>query len=115
MPEDCLFCKIAAGEVPSEEVCSDDEFYAFRDINPVAPTHVLIIPRKHIVQITDLAPEDAGLIGRLILRANEIAAEEGLTENGFRYVLSCGKWGGQLVPHIHFHIIGGRPLEWPPG
>lgn len=115
MGQDCLFCKIAAGEIPSTEVYSDEEFYAFRDINPGAPSHVLIVPRAHIARITDVKGDEAELLGRLILKANEIAEEEGLTENGFRYVINCGPWGGQSVFHIHLHILGGRPLEWPPG
>ena len=115
MADECLFCKIASGETPSTEVYSDNEFYAFRDIHPGAPTHVLIIPRKHIARITEAAPEDAALLGRLLLRANRIAEQEGLTENGFRYVINCDKWGGQEVFHLHLHILGGRPLSWPPG
>lgn len=115
MAEDCLFCKIAAGEIPSEEVYSDDEFYAFRDINPGAPTHCLVIPRKHIARIAEASPEDEGLLGRLLLRANAIAAAEGLVESGFRYVINCNEDGGQTVYHIHLHILGGRALSWPPG
>lgn len=115
MAEDCLFCKIAAGEIPSEEVYSDDEFYAFRDINPGAPTHCLVIPRKHIARIAEASPEDEGLLGRLLLRANAIAEAEGLVEPGFRYVINCNDDGGQTVYHIHLHILGGRPLSWPPG
>ena len=115
MADDCLFCKIAAGEIPSTQVYSDDDFYAFRDIQPAAPTHILVIPRKHIPRITEAATEDAALIGRLILKANEIAQNEGLTEKGFRYVINCGEWGGQTVYHVHLHILGGRPLSWPPG
>jgi len=110
MAEDCLFCKIAGGEVPSTEVYSDDEFYAFRDIHPMAPTHVLVIPRKHIPTIVDATPEDAALLGRLLLKANEIARKEGLIEDGFRYVINCGKWGGQVVLHVHLHILGGRAM-----
>jgi histidine triad (HIT) family protein len=115
MAEDCLFCRIAAGEIPAKEVYSDAEFLAFRDINPVAPSHVLVIPRRHVAKITDAQAEDAGLLGRLLLCANEVARIEGLTENGFRLVLSCGPWGGQLVPHVHLHVVGGRELGWPPG
>ncbi len=112
---DCIFCKIAGGEIPSDPVYSDEQFYAFRDINPGAPTHVLIIPRKHIAHITDAGPEHRDLLGDMLLRANEIAVQEGLTEKGFRYVLNCGEWGGQSVFHIHLHILGGRALAWPPG
>lgn len=115
MAENCLFCKIAAGEIPSTQVYADDEFYAFRDINPGAPVHVLVIPRKHIPRITAAAPDDEALLGRLLLRANEIAASEGIAEPGFRYVMNCNEHGGQTVYHIHLHILGGRGLAWPPG
>ena len=115
MTENCLFCMIAAGEIPSTQVYADEEFYAFRDIQPAAPTHILIVPRKHIPRITEVTPEDAALIGKMILKANEIARAEGLTENGFRYVINCDAWGGQTVFHVHMHILGGRPIMWPPG
>ena len=105
----------AAGEIPSPEVYSDDEFYAFRDINPGAPTHILIVPRKHIPRISELGPEDAELLGKLFLRANQIAEREGIVEKGFRYVINCNEWAGQTVFHIHLHILGGRELGWPPG
>ena len=107
MADDCLFCKIAAGEIPSDEVYSDEEFYAFRDINPGAPTHSLIIPRKHIARISEAGAEDEGLLGRMLLRANAIAAAEGLVDAGFRYVINCND--------NHLHILGGRALSWPPG
>ncbi len=115
MPEDTLFGKIIRGEIPSEEVYSDDEFYAFRDIHPAAPTHILVCPRKPIPTIDDATAEDAELLGRLLLTANKIARQEGLTERGFRYVINCGKDGGQEIMHVHLHIVGGRPLSWPPG
>jgi histidine triad (HIT) family protein len=115
MPDDTIFAKIARGEIPSDEVYSDDEFYAFRDINPQAPTHILVIPRKPIPKISDACDDDAALLGRLILAANRIAEQEGLTENGFRYVINCGQAGGQEVYHLHLHILGGRQMTWPPG
>lgn len=115
MVDDCLFCKILEGEMPSTEVYSDDEFYAFRDINAAAPTHILVIPRKHIARITDSQDEDASLLGRLILTANAIAKDEGIVEDGCRYVFNCNAFGGQTVYHIHLHILGGRPFGWPPG
>jgi len=115
MSEDCLFCKIAKKEIPSTEVYSDEEFYAFRDIHPAAPVHVLLIPRKHIARITDATEEDSVLLGKMLLCANEIARKEGIAEPGFRYVLSCNAQGGQLIFHIHLHILGGRDLGWPPG
>ncbi len=115
MSEETLFTKIIKGEIPSTPVYSDEEFYAFRDINPGAPTHVLIVPRKPIPKVTDATEEDAALLGRLILAANKVAKQEGITENGFRYVINCGEWGGQTVFHLHLHILGGRPMAWPPG
>ena len=115
MPDNCLFCKIAAGEIPSTQVYADEEFYAFRDIQPAAPTHILIIPRKHIARISEIAPEDALLIGKMFQIANEIAVAEDLVENGFRYVINCNAWAGQTVFHVHLHLLGGRPLTWPPG
>ena len=115
MAGDCLFCKIAAGEIPSTEVYSDDEFYAFRDIHPGAPTHCLIVPRKHIARITEASPDDAALLGRMLLRASRIAEAEGIAGSGFRLVINCNEDGGQTVFHVHLHILGGRPLAWPPG
>ncbi len=115
MVEDCIFCKIAAKQIPSTEVYSDEEFYAFRDLNPQAPTHVLIVPRKHIPKVTEAHAADAALLGRLLLAANKVAETEGIAEKGFRYVLNCEEWGGQTVFHIHMHILGGRPMTWPPG
>lgn len=115
MADETIFSKILSGEIPSTEVYSDDEFYAFRDINPAAPTHVLIIPRKPIARITDATEADAPLLGRMLLAANAIARSEGLEADGFRYVINCGEWGGQTVFHLHLHILGGRPMHWPPG
>ena len=111
MAENCIFCKIAAGRIPSESVYSDDEFHAFRDIHPLAPTHVLVIPRKHFAKIADVTEADAGLMGRLLLTANRVAALEGIVESGYRLVINCGPWGGQTVDHVHLHVLGGRPLE----
>lgn len=115
MAGDCLFCKIAAGEIPSTAVYSDDEFYAFRDISPGAPTHCLIIPRKHIARVHEAAPEDEALLGRMLLRAGAIAREEGIADAGFRFVINANEHGGQTVFHLHLHILGGRPMAWPPG
>jgi histidine triad (HIT) family protein len=115
MTSQCLFCRIAAGEIPSQEVFSDDMVYAFRDINPVAPSHILVIPRKHLHSINDAAPQDEALMGRLLLAARTIAAEQGLAEDGYRLVINTGENGGQTVFHIHLHILGGRHLSWPPG
>jgi len=113
--EDCLFCNIISGEIPSTKVYADDDVYAFRDINPAAPTHILVVPRRHIEKVADSNASDEGLLGRLILRANEIAKQEGLAEDGFRYVINCGHHGGQTVYHLHLHILGGRHFMWPPG
>lgn len=115
MSEETIFAKILSGEIPSTKVYSDEEFYAFRDVNPAAPTHVLVIPRKPIAKVTDATEDDAALLGRLILVANKIALQEGLDKQGFRYVINCGDWGGQTVFHLHLHILGGRPMAWPPG
>ena len=115
MAEATIFGKIMRGEIPSTEVYSDDEFYAFRDVNPAAPTHVLVIPRKPIPRIDHATDEDAALLGRLLLVANKIADQEGLAEKGFRYVINCGDEGGQTVFHLHVHILGGRQMTWPPG
>jgi histidine triad (HIT) family protein len=115
MAHDCLFCKIIAGDIPSNEVYSDDDVYAFYDINPATPTHVLIIPKKHLTDINEANLEDTALLGKLLLKANEIAASLGLAQDGFRYVINTGKDGGQTVFHLHLHILGGRALGWPPG
>ncbi len=115
MGEDTIFGKILRGELPSDEVYADDEFYAFRDINPGAPTHVLVIPRKPIAKVADATEEDAALLGRMLLVANRIAEQEGLAEAGYRLVINNGAGAGQSVFHLHLHIIGGRELAWPPG
>ncbi|HOF39325.1 MAG TPA: histidine triad nucleotide-binding protein [Candidatus Hydrogenedentes bacterium] len=115
MAEETIFGKILSGEIPSQEVYSDEEFYAFRDVNPAAPVHILIIPRKPIPKVTHLTEADAALMGRMFIAANKIAEQEGLAENGFRYVINCGEWGGQTVFHLHLHILGGRAMTWPPG
>lgn len=112
---DCIFCRIAAGEIPAERVRENEETVAFRDINPQAATHVLVIPRRHIASVNDLDGGNAGIIGQLFLSAKEIAAEEGIAEPGFRLVMNTGADAGQSVDHIHLHLLGGRRLEWPPG
>ena len=115
MPIDCLFCKIVAGEIPVEFVYESDTVVAFRDINPQAPTHVLVIPRKHIATINDIAPEDEAIVGKLYTAAREIAVAEGIADDGYRTVMNCNEGGGQSVFHIHLHVLGGRPMTWPPG
>ena len=112
---DCLFCKIVAGKVEADVVFEDDTVLAFRDINPQAPTHTLIVPRKHVATINDLTDADAGDVARLFLAARTIAKEEGLAEDGYRVVMNCMEGAGQSVFHIHLHLLGGRPLRWPPG
>ncbi len=112
---ECIFCKIAQGEIPAEVVHETDQLVAFRDLNPQAPTHILVIPRKHIATLNDLEAEDAELMGRLYLAAKEIAAAEGIAERGYRTVVNCNPEAGQTVFHIHLHLLGGRSMGWPPG
>ena len=110
-----LFTKIANGDIPADILYSDDEIVAFKDINPQAPHHVLIIPRSPIPTVADLTADDANLIGRIVLVANQIARELGIDKNGYRLVFNCGDDGGQDVYHIHLHLLGGRKMTWPPG
>jgi histidine triad (HIT) family protein len=112
---DCLFCRIVAGEIPADLVAEDDHWVAFRDIHPQAPTHVLIVPRRHIATLDDLGPSDASLMGALVGAAAAIARDEGLVEGGYRVAANCGAGAGQSVFHIHLHLLGGRPFAWPPG
>ena len=112
---DCLFCKMVSGEIQPDVVHETDEVLAFRDINPQAPTHILIIPKRHISTINDIGPGDAGLIGGIFLAAREIAVQEGIAESGYRTLFNCNKDGGQDVYHIHLHLLGGRRMGWPPG
>ena len=112
---DCLFCKIVSGEIPVDFVFQNDRVVAFRDINPQAPTHVLIIPRRHIATINDLTPEDAADVGQLFLAARQIAVDEGIADSGYRVVMNCNDDGGQSVYHVHLHLLGGRRMGWPPG
>jgi histidine triad (HIT) family protein len=111
---DCLFCRIISGEIPSKKVYEDAYTYAFEDIEPKAPTHVLIIPKEHIVGLKEADPDDAELVGRCHLVAAEIARTRGI-ENGYRTVLNVGPGAGQSVFHLHVHLLGGRSLSWPPG
>lgn len=110
-----LFEKIVARQIPAQIVYEDDLVLAFRDIHPQAPTHVLIVPKKAIPRIAEASAEDHALLGHLLLKAAEVAATVGLKENGYRLVINNGRDGGESVPHLHCHILGGRPLEWPPG
>jgi histidine triad (HIT) family protein len=111
----CIFCKIAAKEMKSTVVYEDDELFAFRDINPQAPVHILLIPKKHILTINDLDNVDQALIGKMFLAAKEIAKNEGIDQSGYRTLFNCNRDAGQEVYHIHLHIIGGRKMTWPPG
>jgi histidine triad (HIT) family protein len=111
MADECIFCRIAAGEVPSDIVYQDEDFLAFRDILPRAPTHVLIIPKTHIASVAELTEGQQELAGRLIIIANNLAEKEGIAKKGYRLVINCGTEGGQLVPHLHLHLIGGRKLD----
>ena len=115
MSSDCLFCKILAGEIPAELIYESDTAVAFRDINPQAPTHVLVIPRKHISTINDIEVDDQAIIGSLYTAAKEIAKEQGIADDGYRAVMNCNEGAGQSVFHIHLHVLGGRALSWPPG
>ena len=112
---DCLFCRIRDGEIPCDKVYEDDDVLAFRDINPQAPTHILIIPKKHIATVNDFTDEDQAVAGRLMLVAKQIAADEGVEEDGYRLVMNCNEGAGQDVFHIHMHLLGGRGFGWPPG
>ena len=108
---DCIFCKIAAGEIPSNFVHRDDEILAFRDINPIAPTHILIVPKRHIGSLLDLTDEDLPMMARMVKIANDLARKEGIADRGYRLVINTGKEGTQLVQHLHLHLIGGRQLS----
>ena len=111
----CLFCRIASGEIPASKVYEDDEVLAFNDINPQAPLHVLVIPKRHISTTNDLSTQDDALIGTLVRRAAAIAREKGYADRGYRSVLNCNAEAGQTVFHIHLHLLAGRGLGWPPG
>lgn len=111
----CIFCRIAAGQIPSTVVHSDADIVAFRDIDPKAPVHVLVIPRRHIASVNELEPADADLVGRMVLVAKSIADADGIARPGYRLVMNTGPDGGQSVSHLHLHVMGGRGLGWPPG
>lgn len=111
----CLFCRIIAGEIPASKVYEDDQLLAFSDINPQAPMHVLVIPRAHIATLNDMSPEHDALVGAMIRRGAAIAAARGFAESGYRTVFNCNAGAGQTVFHVHLHVLGGRPFNWPPG
>ena len=112
---DCLFCRIAAGSIPAEVLHDDDLVVAFRDIAPRAPTHILLISRRHIASAAALSEADGPLLGRLFGVAADLARSEGIADGGYRLVSNVGRWGGQTVDHLHFHLMGGRAFDWPPG
>lgn len=111
----CLFCRIVAKEVPSKAVYEDGEIYAFEDINPQAPVHVLLVPKQHLAHTLEVTEASIPLMGRLILAGNRVAQDRGVAENGFRLVLNTNRDAGQLIFHLHMHLLAGRPLGWPPG
>jgi histidine triad (HIT) family protein len=113
--EDCLFCKIIAGQIPAKIIYQDEDVVSFVDINPKAPQHVLVVPRRHIPSMTDLTPADGPLLASIFTAATKIARELGVDESGFRFVVNVGPDSGQSVFHLHFHLLGGRRLAWPPG
>lgn len=115
MSADCLFCKIVAGQIPAKKVFEDETCVGFLDINPQAPTHALFVPRRHVASLNELTVEDRELVGHLVFTATKVAREKGFSETGYRLVLNCGRDAGQTVLHVHLHLLGGRPMAWPPG
>lgn len=113
--EDCLFCKIDRGEVHSEKVYDGDGVFAIKDVNPQAPVHILVLPKKHFSTIMEIEEDDQKMIGSIFTVANNLAKENGLADSGFRMILNCGRGAGQSVFHIHYHLMGGRAMNWPPG
>lgn len=113
--QDCIFCKIIAGEIPSTKVYQDDTLTAFRDINPVAPVHILIVPNKHIADNNDFQPEDEAVAGKMFTLVRQLAESEGITESGYRLILNTGPHGHQEVQHLHLHLIGGQAMQHPMG
>lgn len=112
---DCLFCKMVNGEIQPDTIFENDQVLAFRDINPQAPTHILVIPKRHIISLNDLTESDAGIVGQMYLAAQQIARQQGIAESGYRTLVNCGDDGGQTVFHLHLHLLGGRIMHWPPG
>jgi histidine triad (HIT) family protein len=113
--DDCLFCRIVEGRIPAAVVYTDDHVLAFKDINPQAPTHLLVIPRRHISSLNDLTAGDDGVVGEMVRKGAELAKAAGLEERGYRTVFNCNADAGQTVFHIHLHVLGGRRMTWPPG
>lgn len=112
---DCLFCKIASGEIPAKTIYEDDEMLAFHDIGPKAPVHFLVVPKKHVASLMETDVRDAPLLGRMVYKGQELARQLGCAERGARFVFNCGADGGQTVGHVHLHVLGGRRMDWPPG
>jgi len=112
---ECLFCKMVSGVIPCDKVHENEYVLAFRDIDPKAPTHILIIPKKHITTLNEINENDQDLLGELLLTAKKIAKDEGIDASGYRTVFNCNSDGGQTIFHIHMHLLGGRPMAWPPG
>ena len=112
---DCLFCKIVSGQIPATLIYQDDRVVAFKDINPQAPMHLLVIPRRHIASLNELSADDDGLVGEMVRRGAALAREHGHSDRGFRTVVNCNADAGQTVFHIHLHVLGGRSMTWPPG
>lgn len=112
---ECLFCKIIAGEIPSDKVYEDESVYAFNDISPEAPVHILIVPKEHISSCNELDEKNAQVVAKIFTVAKKLAEEKGIADKGYRIVNNCGEDGGQSVKHLHFHLLGGRSLAWPPG
>jgi len=115
MANDCLFCRIVAGDIPSTKVHEDDLVLAIRDIAPQAPTHILLMPKAHIASALDLGDADSAVVARIFAVAADLARSEGIADAGYRLVSNVGEWGGQSVDHLHVHLLGGRPFSWPPG
>jgi histidine triad (HIT) family protein len=115
MSEDCLFCRIVAGKIPSDVVVETEQTYAFRDINPGAPVHVLVVPRRHIRDAANLRPADGELLVEMVTTAQQVAGQEGIAETGYRLVFNVGRDSLNEIPHLHLHVLGGRRLGWPPG
>jgi histidine triad (HIT) family protein len=112
---DCLFCKVVRGEIKGDLIHQDDAVTVFRDINPQAPVHVLLVPNQHVASTNELGPDHDALVGRLVRTAAEVAVREGISDSGYRVVTNCGRQAGQTVDHLHLHLLGGRQMTWPPG
>lgn len=112
---ECIFCKIVTKEISSKIVYEDEKIIAIEDINPAAPLHILLIPKQHIASLDEVEEQDAGILGHIQLTASRIAKEKGISKKGYRVVNNCGVWGGQTIAHLHYHLLGGREMAWPPG